>query len=75
MLEELIKEIEVSKTGFDKESGSEITQGLTFHWSHTNECWLVGYGNRVRIAKDGVGNGATLKFAIKDFVEKQARFR
>lgn len=75
MLEELIKNIEVSKTGYDKETGGEITQGLSFHWSPTNECWVVGYGNRIRITKDGVGNGATLKFAIKNFIEKQAKFR
>lgn len=75
MLEDLIKNIPVYKSGFDKNSGSEIEQGFTMRWSVTAECWLVGYGGRIRLNKDGVGNGATLKYAINDFLEKQKQFQ
>lgn len=72
MIEEILKDIPIVVTGID---GSKINEaGLSMRWSVTNECWIVGYGTRVKANNKGAGTGATLKFAINDFIEKQKQF-
>lgn len=72
MIEEFIKSTKLSVE--DTTNGTNSQCGFTMRWSPQYECWLVGYG-RPNFGNKGTGNGATLKYAINDFLEKQKQFQ